>query len=188
MPFLDQLTALTDQPAQQGALLQDWLAKRPRALFDELRPVAPIFMLPGLALVTKNRDVIDVLARDLEFGVASYESKMRRVTGEFFLGMEDGPTYEREVSIMRLASKRQDLPRLEQDIEKWATQYVGQKAALGRLDVVGDVARRWLAVILGSLLLGAIVMVALALLSEPARAKQRDGQVADGERSERMQS
>ena len=53
---------------------------------------------------------------------------------------------------------------------------------------VGDVARRWLAVVLGSLLLGAIVMVALALLSEPARAKRREEQAADGERSERMQS
>ena len=53
---------------------------------------------------------------------------------------------------------------------------------------MGDVARRWLAVVLGSLLLGAIVMVALALLSEPAWAKQREGQEADGERSERMQT
>jgi cytochrome P450 len=142
MPFLDDLTALQDQPAKQVALLQEWLATKPRTLFDELRPVEPILVLPGLAVVTKHRDVVDVLARDMEFNVSPYASKMHRATGDFFLGMQDGATYEREVSIMRLASSREDLPRLEQDIENWANEYVGQKAASGQLDVVGDVARR----------------------------------------------
>ena len=53
---------------------------------------------------------------------------------------------------------------------------------------VGDVARRWLAVVLGSMLLGAIVMVALALLSDPARAQGREDHAPTGERSERMRS
>lgn len=142
MPFLDDLNALENQPAQQVALLQFWLANKPRALFDELRPVAPILMLPGLALVLKHDDVVDVLARDTDFNVSSYAAKMHRVTGDFFLGMPDGATYEREVSIMRLASSRNDLPRLELDMEKWANECVGAKAASGQLDVVGDVARR----------------------------------------------
>jgi hypothetical protein len=53
---------------------------------------------------------------------------------------------------------------------------------------VGDVARRWLAVVLGSMLLGAMVMVALALLSDPARTQRRDGHTVDGDRSERIRS
>lgn len=142
MPFLAELNALNDQPAQQVALFYEWLANKPRQLVDELRPVHPILLLPGVALVTRYSDVVDVLARQREFDVSAYDVKMRRVTGEFFLGMQDGPTYEREVSIMRLASGRADLPRLEQDIENWTNEYVAQKTAAGRIDVVGDVARR----------------------------------------------
>ena len=53
---------------------------------------------------------------------------------------------------------------------------------------VGDVARRWLAVVLGSMLLGAMVMVALALLSDPARQQRQADHAADGDRSERIRS
>jgi hypothetical protein len=53
---------------------------------------------------------------------------------------------------------------------------------------VGDVARRWLAVVLGSLLLGAMVMVALALLGDAAREQRRDDLTVDGDRSERIRS
>ena len=53
---------------------------------------------------------------------------------------------------------------------------------------VGDVARRWLAVVLGSMLLGAMVMVALAMLSDPARQQRQDDHTADGDRSERIRS
>ena len=142
MAFLDEISALEGDPAAQAALLRTWLATRPRELFDELRPARPILALPGIVLVTRYPDVLEVLSRDRDFGVAAYAPKMHRATGDFFLGMEDGPAYEREASIMRLASSREDLPRLEQAIGGWADGFVAEKAASGRLDIVSDVSRR----------------------------------------------
>ena len=87
------------------------------------------------------------------------------------------------------ASAQQELDQIEAAVVRAGSGPVVEVTQDGdEVSRVGDVARRWLAVVLGSLLLGAIVMVALALLSEPAWAKRRDGQTADGERSERMQT
>ena len=116
MPFLDELSAREGDPAAQLTLTRTWLATRPRELFDELRPARPILALSGLIVVTRYADVIEVLSRDRDFGVPQYAQKMHRAAGDFFLGMEDGPQYEHEVSIMRLASSRDDLPRLERAI------------------------------------------------------------------------
>ena len=142
MPFLQELTLLEGDPAAQTTLIRTWLGTRPRELFDEVRPARPILALQGVVLVTRYPDVLEVLSRDRDFGVAAYAPKMRRSAGDFFLGMEDGPVYEREVSIMRLASSRDDLPRLEQSIGEWASGFVREKTAAGRLDVVGNVSRR----------------------------------------------
>lgn len=141
MAFLDELAAVAHDPARQIALVKTWMVTQPKELYDELRLQRPILALPQFVLVTRYRDVIDVLARDREFGV-TYAPKMQRATGDFFLGMDDGPAYEREVSIMRLASHRDDLPHLAKSIGEWAEACVAEKACTGRLDVVGDVARR----------------------------------------------
>ena len=140
-PFLSDLSKLT-QPAEQVALLRSWLATKPGELFAELREARPVLALPGMVVVTRYRDVVDVLARDGEFSVKPYAGKMSRSTGDFFLGMDDGPTYEREASIMRLAVSRDDLPKLERSIGEWADACVRERAASGRLDVLSDVARR----------------------------------------------
>lgn len=64
----------------------------------------------GSALVTRYDDVKDVLRRDGEFGVV-YAPRMMAVTGghNFFLGMQDGPEYQRDVSNMRLVVRRADI-------------------------------------------------------------------------------
>ena len=57
---------------------------------------APIFTLPkalthqglGLVVVTRHRDVRDVLARDDVFRVDLYDERMRAAAGAFFLGMD----------------------------------------------------------------------------------------------------
>ena len=46
--------------------------------------------------------------------------------------MEDAPQYEREVSILRLASGREDLPRLEREISGWAEEYTAEKVGSWR--------------------------------------------------------
>lgn len=64
----------------------------------------------GTVLVTRFEDVKDVLARDGDFEVV-YGPRMMNITGgaNFFLGMQDTPTYTRDTSNMRLAMRREDV-------------------------------------------------------------------------------
>lgn len=63
----------------------------------------------GTAIVTRASDVIEVLDREADFAVV-YEPKMRAVTGggNFFLGMQNTAQYQHDVSLMRLAMRRED--------------------------------------------------------------------------------
>jgi cytochrome P450 len=64
----------------------------------------------GTVLVTRFDDVKDVLSRDGEFEVV-YGPRMEKITGgaNFFLGMQDTPTYTRDTSNMRLTMRREDV-------------------------------------------------------------------------------
>lgn len=66
----------------------------------------------GTAVVTRRKDVLDVLSRDADFEVV-YGPRMRKLTDgdNFFLGMQPGWDYERDVSDMRLAARRDDVAR-----------------------------------------------------------------------------
>ncbi len=96
----------------------------------------------GTAIITRRKDVLDVLSRDEDFEVV-YEPRMRIITaGEnFFLGMQPGWAYTRDVSAMRLAARMTDveeiiLPRAQALVE----EVVG--SADGRLDLPPDLAAR----------------------------------------------
>jgi len=67
----------------------------------------------GTAIATRREDVIDILSRDADFGVV-YGPRMEMITGgeNFFLGMQDTPRYTRDVSNMRLAVRRDDVPAI----------------------------------------------------------------------------
>jgi len=64
----------------------------------------------GTVIVTRDADVREVLAREADFAVV-YEPRMRAITsGEnFFLGMQDSPAYQHDVSVMRLAARWEDV-------------------------------------------------------------------------------
>ncbi len=74
-------------------------------------------------LVTRFTDVREVLDRESEFAVV-YEPRMRGITaGEnFFLGMQDSPAYQHDVSIMRLAMRWED-------VEQTVVPMVAERAA-----------------------------------------------------------
>lgn len=90
-----------------------------RQVFAVLRVVLPNFKLrrpliraydnKGTALVCRNSDVREVLDRHQDFEVV-YGPRMQEITGgaNFFLGMQDGPTYSRDVTNMRQAVRRTD--------------------------------------------------------------------------------
>ncbi len=91
-------------------------------IFALLRAVKPNLSLPkkitsvdnaGTVLVTRAADVIEVLDREADFGVI-YGAKMIKLTGgaNFYLGMQAGDDYQRDVSFMRLTMRREDAQTL----------------------------------------------------------------------------
>ena len=96
MAFLDQL---------KTAAVHD-----PRPIFTLLRMIKPILLVKNYAVVTRFDDVQEVLSRDDIFQV-TYAEKMEVTTGgnDFFLGMQNSPEYERDVSHMRSAIRREDV-------------------------------------------------------------------------------
>lgn len=89
----------------------------------------------GTAFVTRRADVLDVLSRNDDFGVV-YGPRMEMITGgeNFFLGMQDTPRYTRDVSNMRLAVRRDDVPTIVAPFMA-ATAAELVAAAPGRIDV-----------------------------------------------------
>jgi len=123
-----------------------------RAAFDVLRAFLPNIVIKrkfitsydngGTAVVTRFEDVKEVLARDGEFEVV-YGPRMIEITGgqNFFLGMQDTPDYTRDVSNMRIAVRRTDLPSIVQPFAaRKAAELVA--ATRGRIDVPQDLTLR----------------------------------------------
>jgi cytochrome P450 len=131
-----------------------------RVAFDFARAFVPNLTLQrkfvaaydntGTAFVTRFDDVKDVLRRDQDFEVV-YGPRMMQITAghNFFLGMQDSPDYTRDVSNMRLAVRRDDLPSIIAPFAATlAATLVG--AAPGRIDVPQDLTLRVPAQLLGA--------------------------------------
>lgn len=92
----------------------------------------------GTAVITRHSDVTEVLEREADFAVV-YEPRMRAITGgeNFFLGMQDSPAYQRDVSLMRLIVRREDVAnRLIPFVAREAAAIVA--GCGGRLDVPAE--------------------------------------------------
>ncbi len=115
------LTALAGRGAP-GDRLRAKLTTAPgqRAILATMRAFSPNLTLSrkfvkaydntGTTVVTRRKDVLDVLSRDADFEVV-YGPRMRELTGgeNFFLGMQPGSDYDRDVSAMRLAVRHGDV-------------------------------------------------------------------------------
>jgi len=85
--------------------------------------------------------VVEVLTNDQSFSVEPYTGKMRALAGDFVLGLDDCAEYERDISILRLAAPRSDLPGLASFVSETAEQLVAAAGEHGQVDVV-DLAKR----------------------------------------------
>ena len=93
--------------------LEEYATAHPQPLFELLRKVRPVLVIHhGIAIVTRYADVVAVLRNDEAFGVGPYRAKMEALLGDFILGLDSSPAYERQVSILRLAAPRSDVPGL----------------------------------------------------------------------------
>jgi cytochrome P450 len=150
MTLLDQLQDLGHELADDArdfvpravALIEEQVQQHPQVVFALLRVAKPILRVKGVAIVTRYRDVVDVLRDDDSFSVSGYAPPMRSIAGDFILGLDQGPEYERHVSLLRLAFRQTDVPDIAALVAETATELVDGRAGSGRLDVVRDLADR----------------------------------------------
>jgi cytochrome P450 len=118
--------------------LKSYGAAHPREVFSILRRLQPILITKKLAIVTRFRDVQEVLTRDDAFDVP-YAERMRLLTDDenFFLGMQDTPRYARDHANTTVAVRREDVSSvIIPFVEKVAGDIVSR--APGKLDVVAE--------------------------------------------------
>jgi cytochrome P450 len=147
MSFIDELEELADRVGddlkrrleETVRMLEERARENPKPLFKLLRTVRPVLVINEVAIVTQYDDVLEVLSRDEAFSVEPYRGKMKELAGDFILGTDDSPEYERDVSILRLAAPRSDVPELAGFVSATADALVAESG--GRLDVA-DLAKR----------------------------------------------
>jgi cytochrome P450 len=110
-----------------------WATNNLPTVFGFLRLAQPNLRFKNFGLITRFNDVQEALSRPDVFGV-TYAEKMDVITdgSNFFLGMNNTPTYSRDVSNMRLVVRRSD-------IEDRVAPLVEQLAADAMADAGSDV-------------------------------------------------
>lgn len=111
-------------------------------LLGGIRRVRPVVRVGSTAVVTQHALVKDILARDDDFTVQMYTPKMEKAVGPFILGMQDGPTYQRDNTNLRLAVPHDDLPWLKGVVAEIVEQHMVPARREGRVDIVRDLAER----------------------------------------------
>jgi Dyp-type peroxidase family len=123
---------------------QEWASEPARIspLFEFLRKHDPIFVGPGVALVSQYDDVREVFANDAAFSVSEvYAEPMHATSGDFFLGMENGPTYQREAGIARSAVRPEDPEVIRAIVARNTGEIIEGARAQGGIDLVAGITR-----------------------------------------------
>ncbi|MBC3806517.1 cytochrome P450 [Undibacterium seohonense] len=118
--------------------IKTWATNNLAFIFGLLRTFKPNLIIKEFALITRFSDVQEALSRPDALGV-TYAEKMGKITGgsNFFLGMNDTPTYTRDVSNMRLVARRDDVAQvIAPMVEKFAQQLVAK--ADGKIEMVSQ--------------------------------------------------
>jgi Dyp-type peroxidase family len=123
---------------------QEWGSEPARLspLFQFLREHDPIFIAPGVALVSHYDDVREAFANDAAFSVSEvYAEPMHATSGDFFLGMENGPTYQREAGIARGAVRPEDPEIIRALVARHTREILDAARAHGGIDLVAGITR-----------------------------------------------
>nr|WP_315483914.1 cytochrome P450 [uncultured Undibacterium sp.] len=118
--------------------IKTWAGNNLPFIFAILRTVKPNLVLKEFALITRFSDVQEALSRPNALGV-TYAEKMTKITAgsNFFLGMDDTPSYTRDVSNMRLVVRRADVSQIITPmVEQFAQQLVNR--ATGKIEMVSQ--------------------------------------------------
>jgi cytochrome P450 len=142
MSFIQQYEQIApDQTAERLALVNRWIRTDWRAFFGELRTSRPIFPIPGITMVTRFDDVVDILRRHREFTVRPYAAKMDAAVGPFMLGRDETELNWRDKSLMKAMMPLADLPRVRKRVAQITAELLDLQVS-ETLDVVALISRR----------------------------------------------
>jgi cytochrome P450 len=101
------------------------------------------FRIGNRVFAVSHADVVDVLERDLDFGIAAVNAKkIEEVNGgPFILGMDRSAALERERRALYAALAQVDMQRLSAEVEAESRRLLDAVAPGGPIDVVGKYAR-----------------------------------------------
>jgi len=120
-----------------------WIQWKNDQFFGLLRLIKPILRLPkgGPVIVTRYRDVVEVLQQPTVFGVP-YGPMMEVSVGPFMMS-RDGSVYSRrDKGIMRALIQEEDLPRIQKQLEKIVATCIDEGTNNGTLEVVSNLSRK----------------------------------------------
>src|SRR6516164_9860438 len=111
--------------------------------FKELRDDRPILQSPTATLIAQFRDVEEILHREEVFSVSPYLPRMMGVIGPFVLSQDITPSYDHDISVMRLVVRREDLPQVKDIVSRHAAEVVSELfQERGPVDIVRTLTRK----------------------------------------------
>jgi len=105
-------------------------------LYPFLRRNFPVLITPKFALVTRDRDVRQVLGRRDDFSVAHYARKVQETTGPFVLGVDDDKEHGPAAETIHTAIRGDDASRVAVVAGEIAEEAAVRAVEDGRVDVV----------------------------------------------------
>ena len=141
MAFLEALDALPpDNAAGRTGLFFQSMHSDWRTLFAELRASRPVLILPGMTVLARWADVVDMLSRNTTFHVP-YRPHMDPSVGPFMMGRDDTELNWRDKSVMRALLRWDDLPGIRALAAEVAAPALTAATVDGTVDVVKAVSR-----------------------------------------------
>ena len=143
----DAIAAMGDDPKEvvgkQFQFIMEQIRGNALPFFQELRDHRPILQSPMATLVAQFRDVEEILHREEVFSVSPYLPRMMGVIGPFVLSQDITPSYDHDISIMRLVVRREDLPRVKDIVSRHAAEAVSELfQGRGPVDIVQTLTRK----------------------------------------------
>ena len=143
----DAIAALGGDPKEiagkQFQFIMQQIEGNALPFFRELREDRPILQSPMATLVAQFRDVEEILHREEIFSVSPYLPRMMGVIGPFVLSQDITPSYDHDISVMRLVVRREDLPRVKEIVSRHAAEVVGELfQGGGPADIVQTLTRK----------------------------------------------
>ncbi len=113
-----------------------------RMAFKILRKHKPVLLIGKKAVITRDADVREALARDTEFTIAEINGpNMLRLNGPFFLMMDRSEEYTREQGDTRKVIQGDESKLISAIAKKHCQDLISAALPVGRIDMVSSLSR-----------------------------------------------